>query len=61
MFDGKGNEPTFEMMQEEGIFPRLLELIEEWNAGKSPLLQRLLLILVYEMAQNAATDTGRPR
>jgi hypothetical protein len=51
MFDGKGNEPTFEMMQEEGIFPRLLELIEEWNAGKSPLLQRMLLILLYEMAR----------
>src|ERR1700729_1063711 len=51
MFDGTSNEPTFEMMQEEGIFPRLLELIEEWNAGKNPLLQRMLLILLYEMAR----------
>jgi hypothetical protein len=51
MFDGKSNEPTFEMMQEEGIFPRLLELIQEWDAGKNPPLQRLLLILLYEMGR----------
>jgi hypothetical protein len=51
MFDGKTNEPTFEMMQEEGIFQRLLELIEEWNAEKNPPLQRMLLILLYEMAR----------
>ena len=51
MYDGKNNESTFEMMQEEGIFPRLVELIQELDGGKKPTLHRMLLVLLYEMAR----------
>ena len=29
LFDGRGNEATFEMMKNEGCFPRLLELVKQ--------------------------------
>jgi hypothetical protein len=51
LFDGKENEETFEMMQQEDVFPRLVELIQDWGNGRSPSLQRLLLIVMYEMAR----------
>ena len=50
LFDGRQNEQTFEMMNEEGAFPRLLELIQgrtDDNAG----LHRMLLELLYEMSR----------
>ena len=50
LYDGKQNEKTFETMNEEGVFPRLLELIQERvddNAG----LHRMLLELLYEMSR----------
>ncbi|KAL8909320.1 MAG: hypothetical protein Q9207_000330 [Kuettlingeria erythrocarpa] len=50
LFDGRNNEATFEMMNEEGIFPRLVELIygqKDDGAG----LHRMLLELLYEMSR----------
>ncbi|KAL8928557.1 MAG: hypothetical protein Q9208_001791 [Pyrenodesmia sp. 3 TL-2023] len=50
LFDGRENEATFEMMNEEGIFPRLVELIygqKDDDAG----LHRMLLELLYEMSR----------
>ncbi len=50
LFDGRRNEATFEMMNEEGAFPRLLELIRgriDDEAG----LYRMLLELLYEMSR----------
>ncbi|KAI9879242.1 MAG: hypothetical protein M1830_009173 [Pleopsidium flavum] len=50
LFDGRQNEATFEMMNEEGAFPRLLELIRgriDDEAG----LYRMLLQLLYEMSR----------
>ncbi|KAI4153936.1 MAG: hypothetical protein LQ340_001991 [Diploschistes diacapsis] len=50
LFDGKQNEGTFEVMNDEGAFPRLLELIqsaEEQDAG----LHRTLLQLFFEMSR----------
>jgi hypothetical protein len=50
IFDGRDNETTFEMMNNEGCFPRLLELIKKGNA-QEPRLHRLLLELLYEMSR----------
>ena len=49
LLDGRQNETTFEMMNEEGVFPRLLELLQskDENAG----LHRMLLELFYEMSR----------
>ena len=50
LFDGRQNEHTFEMMNEEGAFPRLLELIQgrtDDDAG----LHRMLLEILYEMSR----------
>ncbi|KAL8702771.1 MAG: hypothetical protein Q9201_004047 [Fulgogasparrea decipioides] len=50
LFDGRENEATFELMNEEGIFPRLIELIHKGmddDAG----LHRMLLELLYEMSR----------
>ena len=50
LFDGRQNDITFEMMKEEGGFPRLLELIQgerDDDAG----LHRMLLELLYEMSR----------
>jgi hypothetical protein len=51
LFDGRSSEDTLEMMQQEDIFPRLVELILERADGKDPFLHRLLLIILYEMAR----------
>jgi hypothetical protein len=50
LFDGRQNETTFEMMNEEGAFPRLLELIpsmQDVDVG----LHKVLLQLLYEMSR----------
>lgn len=49
--DGKANEGTFEMMQEEGAFPRLVELIQLHGKSGDMELHRLLLELMYEMSR----------
>jgi hypothetical protein len=38
------------MMQQEGAFPRLVELITEWD-GKEETLHRMLLDLMYESSR----------
>ncbi|KAF7943271.1 hypothetical protein EAE96_011201 [Botrytis aclada] len=50
LFDGRNNETTFEMMNKEGCFPRLLELVKKGNR-EDPTLHRLLLELLYEMSR----------
>lgn len=50
LFDGRSHEPTFEMMQNEGVFPKLVELVREKREGDSGL-HRLLLELLYEMSR----------
>jgi hypothetical protein len=49
-FDGRQDEETFKMMNEEGVFPRLVELIQG-AGGKDPSLHRMLLELLYEMSR----------
>lgn len=50
LFDGQEDETTFEMMNKEGCFPRLLELIAQ-DKREDPTLHRLLLKLLYEMSR----------
>ena len=50
MFDGRQHEATFEMMNKEGCFPRLLELIKQGRKDNARL-HRLLLELLYEMSR----------
>ncbi|KAI9666199.1 MAG: hypothetical protein M1821_004134 [Bathelium mastoideum] len=50
LFDGRANDPTFEMMKDEGAFPRLVELIQT-RQDEDPGLHRLLLELLYEMSR----------
>jgi hypothetical protein len=49
LFDGKQNEATLETLNEEGSFPRILELIRSMQEDGS--LQRILLQLMYEMSR----------
>ncbi|KAL8760331.1 MAG: hypothetical protein Q9199_000113 [Rusavskia elegans] len=50
LFDGRDNEITFEMMNEEGVFLRLVELIYERKDDDAGL-HRMLLELLYEMSR----------
>ena len=50
LFDGRQDEQTFEMMNEEGAFPRLLELIQN-KKEEDAALHRMLLELLYEMSR----------
>lgn len=50
LFDGRQNDVTFEMMNEEGAFARLVELILE-KKDDDPGLHRILLELLYEMSR----------
>ena len=49
--DGKAHEEAFEMMQQEGTFPRLVELIQIYGKVGDLELHRLLLELMYEMSR----------
>ena len=49
-YDGRQNEATFEMMKEEGAFPRLQELLKEEEDDETGL-HRMLLELLYEMSR----------
>ncbi|PGH04394.1 hypothetical protein GX51_03553 [Blastomyces parvus] len=54
LFDGRQNEHTFEMMNKEGAFVRLLELIqshEQLDGAGAAGLHRLLMNLMYEMCR----------
>jgi hypothetical protein len=62
LLDGQLNEATFEMMNNEGCFPKLLELIKQAKADNAPRLHRLLLDLLYEMSRMqriSAEDLGQ--
>lgn len=50
LFDGRQHDITFEMMNEEGVFPRLLELIQGRVDDDAGLHMRLLECL-YEMSR----------
>ncbi|KAJ9620904.1 pre-rRNA processing [Taxawa tesnikishii (nom. ined.)] len=50
LFDGRSEETTFEMMQTEGAFPRLVELIRS-RRDDDRGLHRLLIELLYEMSR----------
>lgn len=50
LFDGRSDEATFEMMQTESAFPRLLDLIQG-NKNDETGLHRLLLELLCEMSR----------
>lgn len=50
LFAGGEDETTFELMNHEGCFPRLVELIKQ-GKGEDPRLHRLLLCLLYEMSR----------
>lgn len=49
LFDGRQNEETFEMMNQEGCFPRLVELIK--GNKDDERFHRLLMDLLYEMSR----------
>lgn len=55
LFDGRQNETAFRMMDEEGSFPRMLELLQAQNQQVdediSARLHRLLMELLYEMSR----------
>lgn len=50
LFDGRRNEETFEIMNREGSFSRLVELIKS-KEDEDSRLHRLLLELLYEMSR----------
>ncbi|KAF2444469.1 hypothetical protein P171DRAFT_432501 [Karstenula rhodostoma CBS 690.94] len=53
LFDGRNNQSdaTFEMMHEEGVFARLIELIQLESVQEEPRLHQLLLDLLYESSR----------
>ncbi|KAI9894272.1 MAG: hypothetical protein M1814_004126 [Vezdaea aestivalis] len=50
LIDGRNDEATFEMMNNEGVFPRLVELIMSIRE-EDPGLHRMVLELLYEMSR----------
>jgi hypothetical protein len=61
LLDGRQHEITFEMMNDEGCFPRLVELIKNVNTDDARL-HRSLLGLLYEMSRMqrlSAEDLGQ--
>ncbi|KAK3207271.1 hypothetical protein GRF29_103g394900 [Pseudopithomyces chartarum] len=53
LFDGRNNQSdaTFEMMHDEGVFPRLIELIQAETVQEEPQLHRMFLELLYESSR----------
>ena len=51
LFDGRQNQETFEVMQAEGSFPRLLELLCSKNTPEDKECRNRLLDLLYEMSR----------
>ncbi|KAL5377004.1 hypothetical protein DPSP01_010112 [Paraphaeosphaeria sporulosa] len=53
LFDGRNdqNDATFEMMHEEGVFARLIELIQLESVQEEPRLHQMLLELLYESSR----------
>ena len=62
LFDGRHDEATFEMMQAEGAFTRLLDLVQG-NKDDNTGLHRLLLELLCDMSRIqrlSPEDLGEP-
>jgi hypothetical protein len=52
LYDGRMNEETLVMLQQEGAFPRLVELITEYDGQEGEgQLHRMLLDIIYEMSR----------
>lgn len=52
LYDGKNeNDVTFEMMQKEGVFARLVELIQAHTVQEDTQLHQMLLELMYESSR----------
>jgi hypothetical protein len=54
LFDGRQHEESFRMMNEEGSFPRLLELLQVYkikDGENQAALHRMLMDLLYEMSR----------
>lgn len=53
LYDGRnsGNDATFEMMHSEGVFPRLVELIQTPSVQEDTRLHQMLLELMYESSR----------
>ncbi|KAL9111536.1 MAG: hypothetical protein Q9227_004024 [Pyrenula ochraceoflavens] len=51
LFDGRANEKTFEILNIEGAFPRLIDLIVNMKREEDAGLHRLLMELLYEMSR----------
>ncbi|KAF2198578.1 hypothetical protein GQ43DRAFT_474424 [Delitschia confertaspora ATCC 74209] len=51
LYDGRQNDVTFEMMQAEGAFPRLVELIQTPSIQEDIRLHQMLLELMYESSR----------
>ena len=52
-YDGRnnGNDVTFKMMQAEGVFPRLVELIQMPSVQQDTRLHQMLMELMYESSR----------
>lgn len=62
LYDGRSDEAVFEMMQTEGAFARLLDLVQG-NKDDSTGLHRLLLELLCDMSRIqrlSLDDLGEP-
>ncbi|KAF2868930.1 hypothetical protein BDV95DRAFT_106933 [Massariosphaeria phaeospora] len=53
LYDGRnsGNDVTFEMMHSEGVFPRLVELVQMASVHEDTRLHQMLLELMYESSR----------
>ena len=51
LYDGRQNNETFEVMQAEGLFPRLLELIVGKKSPEDKECRNRLLDVLYEMSR----------
>lgn len=65
LFDGRHNDTTFQLMNEEGCFSRLLELVRSQSpdVDDGAGLHRLLMDLLYEMSRIQRVkieDLGNP-
>jgi len=49
--DGRQNQETFEVMQAEGLFPRLLEVVGSKKALEDKECRNRLLDVLYEMSR----------
>lgn len=50
LFDGRQNQKTFELMQEEGLFPRLMDMVLG-KRDEDRILWGVVLDLLYEMSR----------